>query len=106
MDSCWHTVNIHVGRKLAGKTSDEILEEGLSKIDPVAAQQSLDVVRVTFVSEEDAVLARRENGVRLFGLWCRMDGGPPATIAHVLDFPYEDENVKYFFSQFGLVGSA
>ena len=69
----------------------EILEEVLTKFDPVAVQQSLDVIRVTFRSEEDAVLARRENGIRLFGLWCRMDGGPPATIIHLFDYPYEED---------------
>ena len=107
MDSCRRTVNIHVGRKLAGKSKDEILEEVLTKFDPVAVQQSLDVIRVTFPSEEDAVLARRENGTRLFGLWCRMDGGPPATIVHLFDYPYEEDEelVKDFFSQFGFVKS-
>ena len=107
MDSCRRTVNIHVGRKLANKSKDEILEEVLTKFDPVAVQQSLDVIRVTFRSEEDAVLARRENGIRLFGLWCRMDGGPPATIIHLFDYPYEEDEelVKDFFSQFGFVKS-
>ena len=107
MDSCRRTVNIHVGRKLANKTKDEILEEVLTKFDPVAVQQSLDVIRVTCRSEGDAVLDRRENGIRLFGLWCRMDGGPPATIIHLFDYPYEEdeEPVKDFFSQFGFVKS-
>jgi len=77
-----------VGRKLANKTKDEILEEVLTKFDPVAVQQSLDVIQVTFRSEEDAVLACRENGNRLFGLWCRMDGGPPATIIHLFDYSH------------------
>ena len=107
MDSCRRTVNIHVGRKLTGKSRDEILEEILTKFDPVAVQQSLDVIRVTFSSEEDAILARGENGTRLFGLWCRMDGGPPATIVHLFDYPYEEdeEQVKDFFSQYGFVKS-
>ena len=107
MDSCRRTVNIHVGRKLASKSKYEILEEVLTKFDPVAVQQSLDVIRVTFRSEEDAVLARRENGIRLFGLWCRMDGGPPATIIHLFDYPYEEDKelVKDFFSQFSFVKS-
>ena len=77
----------------------------MTKFDPVPVQQSLDVIRVTFMSEEDAVLACRENRVRLFGLWCRMDGGPLATIIHLFDCPYEEdeEPVKDFFSQFGFV---
>ena len=30
-----------------------------------------------------------ERGVRLFGIWCRTDGGPSTTIVHVFGYPYE-----------------
>ena len=50
----------------------------------------VDALRVTFKEEEQALAALRDKGVRLFGLWCRMDGGPPTTIVHLFDYPYED----------------
>ena len=102
------TVNIHCGRKLNGKSKDEILEAiiqffGLAHIKCV--QQNLDVIRVTFRSEEHASSALRDSGIRLFGIWCRMDGGPPSTIVHLFEYPFEEENeeVKEFFGQFGVV---
>ena len=41
----------------------------------------------------------------LFDMWCRMDGGPPATIVHLFDYPYEDpaEDISAFFADFGVV---
>ena len=92
MASHLSTVNIHCGRKLSGKSRDEILDAivqsfGLANIR--AVQQNLDVIRVTFQSEQQASAALRENGVRLFGIWCRMDGGPPSTIVYLFDYPFE-----------------
>lgn len=43
--------------------------------------------------------------MKLFDMWCRMDGGPPTTIAHLFDYPYEDsaEDISSFFADFGVV---
>ena len=85
------TINIHTSRKLSGKSREEIIEAVLrsfrDKFEAVAVQQCIDVVRVTFGSEEAAVEALKEKGVRLLGIWCRIDGGPPTTIVHLFDFP-------------------
>lgn len=94
---------------MSGKSHDEILEAVLrafgDKFEVVAVQQCIDVIRVTFGSEEAAVEALKEKGVRLFGIWCRMDGGPPTTIVHLFDFPHEvDEGaIATLFSEYGLV---
>ena len=102
------TVNIHCGRKLSGKSKDEILDTVLQVLDSTqitAVQQNMDVIRVSFRSEADASFAMRDNGVRLFGIWCRMDGGPPSTIVHLFDYPFEEEDevIKETFGCFGLV---
>ena len=100
------TVNIHCGKKLWGKSRDEILTAILQKYENVVAvQQNFDVIRVTFKEEEQALTALHEKGVRLFGLWCRMDGGPPTTIVHLFDYPYEHpaEDISAFFAAYGVV---
>ena len=103
------TVNIHVGNKMSGKSRDEVLEAVLSLFggeNISAVQQAVDVIRVTFKSETLALNALQGRGVRLFGLWCKMDGGPPITIIHLFDFPLEgtgDEAIKEFFGQYGQV---
>ena len=100
------TVNIHCGKKLSGKSRDEILTAILGKFQNVeAVQQQLDVIRVSFNAEEHALAALREKGVRLFDIWCRMDGGPPTTIVYLFDYPYEDpaEDISAFFADFGVV---
>lgn len=97
------TINIHTGKKLYGKSREEILEAVLrlfqDKFEVVAVQQCIDVVRVTFGSEEAAVEALKEKGIRLFGIWCRIDGGPPTTIVHLFDYPHEEdgEAIATFF---------
>lgn len=102
------TVNIHCGKKLSGKSRDEVLTAVLAKFpNVVAVQQCLDVIRVTFKEEELALSALKEKGVRLFDMWCRMDGGPPTTILHLFDYPYEEpaEEISSFFSDCGVVKS-
>lgn len=104
------TVNIHTGRKLSGKSRDEILEAVLSCFSDYnihCVQQFFDLIRVTFDFEATAVSVLKERGVRLFGIWCRMDGGPPTTIVHLFDYPYEEdeESVSDFFGTFGTVKS-
>ena len=100
------TINIRCGKKLSGKSRDEILDVVLAKLQNVeAVQQSLDVVRVTFREEGQALAVLQAGGVRLFDMWCRVDGGPPTTIVHLFDYPYEDpvKHVTSFFSDFGVV---
>ena len=100
------TVKIHCRKKLSGKSRDEILDAVLEKFENVVAvQQCLDVIRLTFKEEEQALSALQETGVRLFGMWCRMDGGPPTTIVHLFDYPYEEsaEAISAFFSDCGVV---
>ena len=110
MNNQRRTINIHIGRKLSGKTRDEILEAVLNCIKDYnvrCVQQLFDLIRVTFDLEAAAVSALKDKGVRLFGIWCRMDGGPPTTIVHVFGFPYEedDESVGDLFGTFGTVKS-
>ena len=47
----------------------------------------------------------RLRGVRLFDMWCRVDCGPPTTIVHLFDYPYEDpdEHITSFFSDHSVV---
>ena len=97
-----------IGRKLFGKTRDQILEEILLRfhgLNIVAVQQFPETIRVTFVSEETALAVLKSNGVRLFDFWCRMDGGPPSTIIHLFDFPYEggEEEIQTLFKSYGTV---
>lgn len=104
------TVNIHTGIKLSGKSCDEILEAVLSCFSDYnihCVQQFFDLIRVTFDFEAAAVSVLKERGARLFGIWCRMDGGPPTTIVHLFDYPYEEdeESVSDFFGTFGTVKS-
>ena len=104
------TVNIHVGRKLFGKSRDEILEEIVKKIDRLrilAVQQFPDIIRVTFDSEDTALkVLNFVLNFRLYDMWCRMDGGPlqPA-IVHFSDYPYEEDVVAIdaLFKTFGKV---
>lgn len=74
------TVNIHIGRRLSGKSHDEILQKVLKKFSArliVAVQQFSETIRVTFGTGNSAIEVLKSTGVRLFGIWCRMDGGPP-----------------------------
>ena len=63
------------------------------------------MIRVSFRSEAHASSAMRDGGIRLFGIWCRMDGGSPSTIVHLFDYPFEEENevVREFFGGLGVV---
>ena len=95
-----------MGRKLAGKSRDEIMRAISSKFPAaVVIQQSLDVIWVTFKTVDDARDVVSLGGIRLFGLWCKVDGGPPSSILHLFDYPFEasDDHVKDTFSSYGLV---
>ena len=96
------TVNLHY----PGKSRDNVLNVVLAKFqNVVAVQQCLDAVRFTFKEVDQALAALQNRGVRLFDMWCRMDGGPPTNIVHLFDYPYEDsdEGISFFFSDFGVV---
>lgn len=72
----------------------------------ISAVQQSEAICITFKTEGLALNALKERGVRLFGLWFRMDGGPPVTIVHLFDFPFEAtgyEAIKEFFGQYGQV---
>ena len=88
------TINIHTGKKLSSKSRDEIMEAIFQiygdKFEIIAVQQNYQVIRVTFVTEAAAMDALKEKGARLFGIWCRVDGGPPVTIIHSFEFPHQE----------------
>ena len=74
------TVNIQSGRKLAGKKRDEILEAVLAVFPPETVkvvQVGYDVTRVTFHEEQQPNRAMTVEGIRLFGIFCRIQGGGP-----------------------------
>ena len=103
------TLNVQVGRKLADKSKVEIRKEAIRVFKTygvVAVQLMYDVVRVTFKTLDGFQAAKRLDGVRLFGLWCSiLGGGPPLTIVHVFDYPFEEADalVSNAFMDFGEV---
>ena len=104
------TVNTHTGKKLSGKSNDEILEAVVSRFSDYndhAVQQFFELIMVSFDCEEAAVSALKDGGVPLLGMWCRIDSGPPTTIVHLFDYPYEqdEECVHDFFDTYGTVKS-
>lgn len=84
------TINIQVGRKLSGKTKDEILSE-IARVFPrgvLVCQFGFDIVRVTFNCPEIFQWAKRNDGIHLFGMYCNiLGGGPSATLVHLFDYP-------------------
>ena len=101
------TLAIQTGRKLSDKSREDIVKAVSSIFKPlavVAIQLGFEVVRVTFGSNEDFKRAMEMEGVRLFGLYCRiLGGGPPITIVHLFDYPFEEEDnfVRDLFKDFG-----
>ena len=103
------TLNIQCGKKLSGKSKDEILKEVLIvfqryhvKCVPVAYE----VIRITLASAEEYKVAKQQPGIRLFGMWCPiLGGGPPITILHIFDYPHEEDDVdvKIVIGDFGSV---
>lgn len=71
----------------------------------MAVQQFPDIIRVTFNSEETVVNVLKSSGVCLFNMWCRIDSGPPLTILHLFDYPYEEDPVaiQSLFKTYGMV---
>lgn len=103
------TLNVQVGWKLMDKSKEEIMKEVISVFKTygvVAVQLLYDTIRVTFKTAQGLEAAKRLDGVRLFGLWCRiLGGGPPLTIVHVFDYPFEESAVvvSNAFKDFGEV---
>ena len=74
------TVNVQSGRKLNNKSKEVIMKEVIKVFGKgvQAVQIAYEVVRVTLKTEGEFKLAMQQSGVRLFGLWCPILGGPPA----------------------------
>ena len=94
-----NTLNILTGRKLAGKLKEDIMKEvvvQLGDVDSILAVQiGYEIVRVTFCSDEAFSRAKSMEGVSLFGLWCKiLGGGPATTLVHVFDYPFEESDVE------------
>ena len=65
-----------------------------------------EVIRITLASADEYKVAKQQPGIRLFGMWCPiLGGGPPITILHIFDYPYEEEDVyiKNVIGDFGSV---
>ena len=61
---------------------------------------------MTLASVEEYKVAKQQPGIRLFGMWCPiLRGGPPITIIHIFNYPYEEEDVyvKNVLGDFGSV---
>lgn len=103
------TLNIQVGKKLRDQLREDIMKEvfkAFNLLGVVAVQVAYDVIRVTFSTNDGFRQAKELSGVRLFGLWCPiLGGGPPVTIVHVFEYPFEEDNahVSSVFEDFGEV---
>lgn len=101
------TLTIQTGKKLNDKAKGEItkkVKEAFLGCGICAIQIVFEAIRVTFASEEDYKRAKTNSDIYLFGLWCPiLGGGPPVTILHVFDYPFEesDEAVKGVMKDFG-----
>ena len=61
----------------------------------MAIQIGYEIVRVTFDTDDHFRAAKEKEGLHLFGLWCPiLGGGPPITILHIFDYPYEEPNAN------------
>ena len=101
------TLNIQCGRKLSDRSNPDMKEviKQLSE-SVVAVQACYEIRRVTFRTEQAFRAAKSKEGVYLFNLWCRILGrGPPATVIHIFDFPFEenDFHIEVALSPFGNV---
>ena len=94
-----NTLNILTGRKLAGTLKEDIMKEvvvQLGDVDSILTVQiGYEIVRVTFCCDEAFSRAKSVEGVSLFGLWCKiLGGGPATTLVHVFDYPFEESDVE------------
>ena len=103
------TFNIQCRKQLSGKSKEDILEEVLIVFPHYhikCVQVAHEVIRVTLASADEYKVAKQQPGIRLFGMWCPiLGGGPPVTIIHVFDYPYEEDDVyvKNVLGDFGTV---
>ena len=103
------TLNIQCGKKLSGKSKDQILKEVLVVFQHYhvrCVQVAYEVIRITLASADEYKVAKQQPGIRLFGMWCPiLGGGPPITILHIFDYPNEEEDVyiKNVIGDFGSV---
>ena len=73
-----------------------------------AVQVGYDIVPVKFREAEYYRSAKEREGVRLFGMWCRvLGGGPPTTLIHIFDYPFEghEADVRAAFDPYGAIKS-
>lgn len=105
------TINVQIGRKLSGKSIDEIMKaifDCFNLYGVIAIQIGYDVVRVSFTTNAGYTHAMKSSGVRLFGMWCPiLGGGAPLTTLHIFDYPYveDDGDITCVCSDFGEVKS-
>lgn len=103
------TLVVQVGRKLTSKPKSEILaeiEKAFHLFDVRAVQVGFEIIRVSFKTPADCKQAKLLEVVSLFGSSFRIQGGgPPVTMVHVFDFPFEEGNsaITKVFSDFGEV---
>ena len=103
------TLNIQCGKKLSGKSKEDILKEVLKVFQHYhvkCVQVAYEVIRVTLASADEYKVPKQQPGIRLFGMWCPiLGGGPPITILHIFDYPYEEDDVyvKNVIGDFGSV---
>lgn len=103
------TLVVQVGRKLTSKPKSEILaaiENAFHLFDIRAVQVGFEIIRVSFKTPEDCKQAKLIEVVKLFGEDFRIQsGGPPVTMVHVFDYPFEEGNraIQRVFADFGEV---
>ena len=101
------TLSIQTGRKLNDKSKNDIMAEVIRVLGGVLAVQiCFDCFRVTFISDEASKRAKENTGVHLFGFSCKIiGGGPPVTIIHVFDYPFEEEDshIESAMADYGFV---
>ena len=86
------TLNVQCSKKLSGKSKEDILKEVLKVFQHYHI--AYEVIRVTLTSADEYNVAKQQPGIRLFGMWCpNLGGGPPVTILHIFDYPYEKDDV-------------
>lgn len=103
------TLSLQTGRKIANQSREDTVKavsSAFSSLGVVAIQIGYEVIRVSFSTEDGYKKAMERDGIRLFGIYCKiLGGGPPITMVHVFDYPFEetDEAIKLVFSDFGNV---
>lgn len=88
------TLSIQTGRKIANQSREDIVKavfSSFSSLGVVAIQIGYEVIRVSFATDEGYKRAMEKDGIRLFGIYCKiLGGGPPITMVHVFDYPFEE----------------